>query len=100
MGKTHPTQEVTKKMTENNTPEAFQKIVENRLQELLRCARICGASEIKLLPGGIEITADGVITTPLMRAAVSLQDCYPDGGVYAASLLNKLVLCVYYKMSE
>ena len=38
-----------------NTPEAFQKIVENRLQELLRCARICGASEIKLLPGGIEI---------------------------------------------
>ena len=87
-------------MTKNNTPEAFQKIVETRMQELLRCARICEASEIKLLPGGIEITVDRVVTTPLMRAAVSLQECYPDGGVYAASLLNKLVLCVYYKMSE
>jgi hypothetical protein len=87
-------------MTKNNTPEALQKIVENRLQELLRCARICGASEIKLLPGGIEITVDRVVTTPLMRAAVSLQECYPDGGVYASSLLNKLVLCVYYKMDE
>ena len=88
-------------MAKNNTPEAFQKIVETRMQELLRCARLCGASEIKLLPAGIEITVDGhVITTPLMRAAVSLQECYPDGGVIAASLLNKLVLCVYYKMAE
>jgi hypothetical protein len=83
-----------------NTPEVIQELVENRLQELLRCARICEASEIKLLPGGIEITVDRVVTTPLMRAAVSLQECYPDGGVYAASLLNKLVLCVYYKMDE
>jgi len=39
-----------------------------------------------------------VVTTPLMRAAVSLQECYPEGGVYASSLMNKLVLCVYYKM--
>ena len=83
-----------------NIPETLQELAENRLQELLRCARICGASEIKLLPGGIEITVDRVVTTPLMRAAVSLQECYPDGGVYAASLLNKLVLCVYYKMDE
>ena len=83
-----------------NTPEALQELAENRLQELLRCARICEASEIKLLPGGIEITVDRVVTTPLMRAAVSLQECYPDGGVYAASLLNKLVLCVYYKMED
>ena len=87
-------------MTKNNTPEAFQKIVETRMQELLRCARICGAREITLLPGGIEITVDRVVTTPLMRAAVSLQECYPNGGVYAASLLNKLVICVYYKMDE
>ena len=83
-----------------NNPEALQKIVENRLQELLRCARICGANKIKLLPGGIKITVDGLITTPLMRAAVSLQECYPDGGVYVASLLDRLVLCVYYKRSE
>ncbi len=83
-----------------NTSEVIQELVEKRLQELLRCARICGASEIKLLPSGIEITVDRVITTPLMRAAVSLQECYADGGVYASSLLNKLVLCVYYKMDE
>ena len=83
-----------------NTPEALQELAENRLQELLRCARICEASEIKLLPGGIEITVDRVVTTSLMRAAVSLQERYPDGGVYAASLLNKLVLCVYYKMED
>jgi len=83
-----------------NTPEVIQELIENRLQELLRCARICGASEIKLLPGGIEITVDRVATTPLMRAAVSLQECYPEGGVYASSLLNKLVICVYYKMDE
>ena len=76
------------------------KLAETRLQELLRCARICEASEIKLLPGGIEITVDRVVTTPLMRAAVSLQECYPDGGVYVASRLNTLVLCVYYKRSE
>ncbi len=83
-----------------NTPEALQKIAENRMQELLRCARICGASEIKLLPGGIEITVDRMVTTPLMRAAVSLQECYPEGGVYTSSLMNKLVLCVYYKMED
>ena len=83
-----------------NTPEALHKIVDTRLQELLRCARTCAASEIKLLPGGIEITVDGLLTTPLLRAAVSLQECYPDGGVYVASLLNRLVLCVYYKMDE
>ena len=83
-----------------NTSKMSQKIVETRLQELLQCARICGASEIKLLPGGIEITVDGLVTTPIMRAAVSLQECYPDGGVYVASRLNTLVLCVYYKRSE
>jgi hypothetical protein len=76
------------------------KLAENRLQELLRCARSCAASEIKILPDGIEITLDGLIVTPLMRAAVSLQECYPDGGVYVASLLDRLVLCVYYKRSE
>ena len=81
-----------------NTHEASKELTEARLQELLCCARICGASEIKLLPGGIEITVDRVVTTPLMRAAVSLQECYPEGGVYASSLMNKLVLCVYYKM--
>ena len=83
-----------------NDYELIQELAENRLQELLQCARICGASEIKLLPGGIEITVDGLITTPIMRAAVSLQECYPDGGVYVASRLNTLVLCVYYKRSE
>jgi len=74
------------------------QLAENRLQELLRCARICASCEIKLLPGGIEITVDSLIATPLIRAAVSLQDCYPDGGVYVVSRLNKLVLCVYYEM--
>ncbi len=86
-----------KNMTEN-TPEALQKIAENRLHELLRCARNCAASEIKLLPGGIEITVDSLITTPLMRAAVCLHECYPYGGVYVASRVGALVLCVYYKM--
>ena len=76
------------------------QLAETRLHELLRCARTCAASEIKLLPGGIEITVDSLITTPLMRAAVFLHECYPEGGVYVASLLNKLVLCVYYKRSE
>jgi len=74
------------------------QLAENRLQELLRCARICASSEIKLLPGGIEITVDSLIATPLIQAAVSLQECYPDGGVYVVSRLNKLVLCVYYEM--
>lgn len=74
------------------------QLAEKRLQELLRCARTCAAKEIKLLPGGIEITVDSLITTPLMRAAVSLQECYPDGGVYVASRVGALVLCVYYKM--
>ena len=76
------------------------QLAENRLQELLRCAHIYGASEIKLLPGGIEITVDSLLPTSLIRAAVSLQECYPDGGVYVASRLNTLVLCVYYKMCE
>ena len=86
-------------MTKNH-PEHVKEIAETRLQELLQCARICGASEIKLLPGGIKITVDGMVTTPLMRAAVSLHECYTDGGVYVASLLDRLVLCVYYKRSE
>ena len=76
----------------------INKLAENRLQELLRCARTCAASEVKLLPGGIEITVDSLITTPLIRAAVSLQECYPEGGVYVASRVGALVLCVYYKM--
>ena len=76
------------------------KLAENRLQELLRCARTCAASEIKILPDGIEITLDGLIATPLMRAAVSLQECYPEGGVYVARLLSTLVLCVYYKRED
>ena len=87
-------------MTKNNTPEALQKIAENRLQELLRCARICGPSEIRLPSGGIAITMEGLLPTPLIRAAVSLQECYPEGGVYVASPLNRLVLYVYYKRSE
>ena len=74
------------------------QLVDDRLLELLRCARTCAASEIKLLPGGIEITVDSLITTPLMRAAVSLQECYPEGGVYVTSRVGALVLCVYYKM--
>ncbi len=83
-----------------NTAKVSQKTVEARLHELLQCARTPGVSEIKLLPGGIKITTEGIVTTPLMRAAVSLQECYPDGGVYVASSLNKLVLCVYYKMED
>ena len=74
------------------------QLAEACLQELLRCARTCAASEIKILPGGIEISVNSLITTPLMRAAVSLQECYPCGGVYVASRLSTLVLCVYYKM--
>ena len=85
-------------MVKNNTPEVLEKIVETRLLELLRCARTCAVSEIKLLPGGIEITLDSLITTPLMRAAVCLHECYPEGGVYVASRVGALVLCVYYKM--
>ena len=74
------------------------ELAENRLRKLIRCARDCGASEIKLLPEGIEITIDFLITTRLIRAAVSLQECYPDGGVYVASRVGALVICVYYKM--
>jgi len=74
------------------------ELAEKRLQELLRCARNCEVSEIKLLPEGIEITVDFLITTRLIRAAVSLQECYPDGGVYVASRVGALVICVYYKM--
>ena len=84
-----------------NTTKVSQKIVDARLHELLRCARMSGVNEIKLLPCGIEIIMDGIVTTPLMRAAVSLQECYhPDGGVYVTSFLDRLVLCVYYKMGE
>lgn len=80
-----------------NNPEVLN-LVESRLQELIRCARMCAESEIKMFPDGIEITVEGLLTTPVMRAAVSLQECYPDGGVYVASRLGVLVLCVYYKM--
>ena len=73
------------------------KVVENRLQELLRCAHKSAAKEVKILPDGIEITLNSMVPTALMRAAVSLQSCYPDGGVYVASRLDKLVLCLYYK---
>ncbi len=83
-----------------NISKVSQKIVEARLHELLRCARTSGVNEIKLLPCGIEIIVDRIVTTPLMRAAVSLQECYPEGGVYVATRLNTLVLCVYYKMEE
>ena len=82
-----------------NTPGALN-LVESRLQELIRCARMCAESEIKMFPDGIEITIDGLITTHVMRAAVSLQECYPEGGVYVASRLGVLVLCVYYKMED
>lgn len=75
-------------------------LAESRLQQLLLCARMTAASEIKLLPGGIEITVDGLVTTPLLRTAISLQECYPDGGVYVASRVGALVLCVYYKMED
>jgi hypothetical protein len=74
------------------------KLVENCLLELLHCARNDEASEIKILPGGIEITVDILISTPLMRAALSLHECYPEGGVYVTSRAGALVLCVYYKM--
>lgn len=74
------------------------QLAENRLQDLIRRARNYAASEIKLLPDGIEITVDSLLPTPLIRAAVSLQECYPDGGVYVALRLHTLVLCVYYKM--
>ena len=86
-----------------NTPEALKKIAENRLQELLHCvrnSRICKTVEINIVPSGIEITVDGLITTPVMQAAVSLQECYPGGGVYVASRLGRLVLCVYYTMED
>jgi hypothetical protein len=72
------------------------KLAETRLHELLRCARTCAAKEIKLLPGGIEIILDSLLPTPLIRAAVSLQECYPDGGVYVTYLARSLILCVYY----
>ena len=85
-----------------NTPEEMQELVETRLQELIRCAHISAATDIKLLPGGIEITVDGIVTTPLIRTAISLQECYPDGGIYVtvASRLGKLVLGVYYIMED
>ena len=86
-----------------NTPEAMKKIAENRLQELLDCvrnSRICKTVEINIVPSGIEITVDGLVTTPVLRAAVSLQECYPEGGAYVVSRLGRLVLCVYYDMED
>ena len=81
-----------------NTPEAMQEDVEVRLQELIRCARKSPVvSEVEILPDGIEITVKDLVPTSLMRAAVSLQDCYPDGGVYVVSRKGRLVVCVYYK---
>lgn len=79
-------------MTKNKS-----KVFENRLQELLRCARKSGAKEVKILPDGIEITVNSMVNTQLMRAAVYVHNCYPDGGVYVTSRLDKLVLCIYYK---
>ena len=73
------------------------KVFENRLQELLRCARKSGAEEVKILPDGIEITVNSMVNTQLMRAAVYLHNCYPHGGVYVTSRMGKLVLCIYYK---
>ena len=84
-------------MVDVNNTEEMTKIVKNRLQELIWYAHLSKAREIKSHRGGIEITVDGLVTTPLMRAAVSLQECYPDGGVYVASDEGMLVLCVYYK---
>ena len=83
-----------------NTPGALQKLAETRLQELIRHAHINPASEIKIRPDGIEITVEGMVTTPLMRAAVSLYECYPDGGVYVVSHMDRLVLHVYYKFED
>ena len=84
------------------TTEEMQELVETRLQELIRCAHISAATDIKLLPGGIEITVDGIVTAPLIRTAISLQECYPDGGIYVAvaSRLGTLMLCVYYKTED
>ena len=80
-----------------NAPKAMEKVVENGLQELLRCARKSGAKEVKILPDGIEITVNSMVNTQLMRAAVYVHNCYPDGGVYLTSRMGKLVLCLYYK---
>ena len=80
-----------------NINKRMQKVFENRLQELLRCARKSGAKEVKILPDGIEITVNSMVSTPLMRAAVYVHNCYPDGGVYVTSRDGKLVLCLYYK---
>ena len=79
-------------MTKNTS-----KVFENRLQELLRCARKSGAKEVKILPDGIEITVNSMVNTPLMRAAVYVHNCYPDGGVYVTSRMGELVLCIFYE---
>ena len=79
------------------------QLVEARLQELLqraRNSRICKTIEIRQLTSGIEITVDGLVTTPLLRAAISLQECYPKGGVYVASRMGRLVLCIYYELED
>lgn len=77
-------------------------LAETRLQELIRCAHINAATEINNHPDGIEITVDGIVTTPLIRTAISLHECYPDGGIYVtvASRLGTLMLCVYYKTED
>ena len=77
--------------------EEMKKIAESRLQKLIWHANVSKATEIKIHPDGIEITVSGMVPTTLMRAAVSLHDCYPDGGVYVASYMGMLVLSVYYK---
>lgn len=84
-------------MRDVNNPESLEKIAECRLKKLIWYAHISKAREIKIHRGGIEIIVDGLVTTPLMHAAVSLRECYPDGGVYVASVMGMLVLCVYYK---
>ncbi len=77
--------------------EEMKKIAESRLQKLIWHANVSKAIEIKIRHYGVEITVSGMVPTTLMRAAVSLHDCYPDGGVYVVSCMDKLVLCVYYK---
>ena len=78
-----------------NAYKASKEVVDKRIRELLWCARGSGATEVKFLPDGIEITVNNLIPSALMRAAVSLQDCFPNGGAYVVSREGRLVLCVY-----
>ena len=87
-------------MIDTNNIEEMQKLAENHLQELIRCAHLSTTSEIKIHPDGVEITVDHMVTTPLMRAAVSLHECYPDGGVYVVIHGGRLLLHVYYKFED